>query len=234
MNKGIASVPPASLYCNQSNKSHLYAISPLQPNIRMCLPGPLTSCCSLPTRSADVQHLQPFHYQTNARVLTNAGERDLSYQLSLRTIWQIAFICSVNYLATVHSLQGKSKWLYLHYLVGNRGTVSLSNMSSWVCGRAKIRTQDFLAFSHTPKPPCLELSFLPKTGQSPEVTFLSILTCTCDSVNAKHGYRPCTYTPTFTVLVVRSSLSLSCHARTQPAPLMHKAQFLFLQSSELC
>lgn len=56
----------------------------------------------------------------------------------------------------------------------------------------------------------LELPLLLEMGQSPQVPFLTILICTCDSVNAKHSYRPCTYTPTFTALAICSSLSLPC------------------------
>lgn len=64
-----ASVPPTSLCC-KSVKSHICAVIPLQPNVHTCLPAPVTCCYSLLTRSADVQHLQPFHYQANDRVMT--------------------------------------------------------------------------------------------------------------------------------------------------------------------
>lgn len=43
------------------NKSCTCAVSPLQPNLHLCLPAPLVPGCSLPMRSADAQHLQPFH-----------------------------------------------------------------------------------------------------------------------------------------------------------------------------
>lgn len=58
------------------NKSYTCAVSPLQ-NLHLCLPAPLVPGCSLPTRSADVQHLQPFHCQTNAKSLGNAGETEI-------------------------------------------------------------------------------------------------------------------------------------------------------------
>lgn len=99
-----------------------------------------------------------------------------------------------------------------------------------VCGRTKIRSRDSQAFSCTQT--TLPGTSFPKTGQSPRITFLSILPCTCGSVNAKQNCRPCacTHLHTFTVSIVCSSLSLSCRVRTQPASLMHGAQFLFLQA----
>lgn len=108
--------------------------------------------------------------------------------------------------------------------------MSLSDTSVPVCGRTKIRSRDSQAFSCTQT--TLPGTSFPKTGQSPRITFLSILPCTCDSVNAKQNCRPCAYTHlhTFTVSIVCSSLSLSCRVRTQTASLMHRAQFLFLQA----
>lgn len=47
------------------NKSYTCAVSPLH----LCLPAPLVPGCSTSTRSADAQHLQPFHRQTNAKLL---------------------------------------------------------------------------------------------------------------------------------------------------------------------
>lgn len=51
------------------NKSYICVVSPLQPNLHLCLPAPLVPAHSLPTRSVDAQHLQPFCCQTNAKVL---------------------------------------------------------------------------------------------------------------------------------------------------------------------
>lgn len=65
--QGIVSGPSTSLCCQ--TKAITCVVSPLQPNLHLCLPVPLVPGCSLSTRSADAQHLQPFHYQTNAKVL---------------------------------------------------------------------------------------------------------------------------------------------------------------------
>lgn len=92
----------------------------------------------------------------------------------------------------------------------------------------KIKTQDLLAFSQHAPTTLSRTSFATQDKPEPQTTFSSILTCTFDSANAKPSYRLCTYTPIFTTLAVCSSLSLSCRTRTQPASLMHRAQFIFL------
>lgn len=57
------------------NKSYTCAVSPLQPNLHLCLPAPLVPGCSTSTRSADAQHLQPVHCQTNAKLLAMMEEQ---------------------------------------------------------------------------------------------------------------------------------------------------------------
>lgn len=99
---------------------------------------------------------------------------------------------------------------------------------SCVCGRMKMKTQDFLAFSQHAPTTLHRTSSATQERPETQATFSSILTRTFDSENAKPSYRTCTYTPTFTALAVCSSLSLSCYARTQTASLMHRAQFLSL------
>lgn len=59
------------------NKSCICVVSPLQPNLHLCLPAPLVPGYSLPTRSADAQHFQHLCCQTNAEVLAMDGETEI-------------------------------------------------------------------------------------------------------------------------------------------------------------
>lgn len=57
-------------------------------------------------------HSQPFHCQTNAKVLVTMEKQRSVLLPQFKNDLADSIYLSVNYLALNHSLTGKSKWLY--------------------------------------------------------------------------------------------------------------------------
>lgn len=99
------------------NKSCTRAVSPLQPNLHLCLPAPLVPGCSLPTRSADAQHFQPFQCQTNANALAVMEKQRPILPPQLKNDLADGSYLSCNYLGHCPFLDRKEQMALFHHLV---------------------------------------------------------------------------------------------------------------------